>query len=75
MPVAPDGSGGVYVGGSTFGSLGGSNAGASDAWLARYDSLGNQLRILQFGTSTYGLCIGRGVGRLGRGVRWGLHHW
>ena len=54
--AASDGSGGVYVGGATCGSLGGSNAGASDAWLARYDSLGNQLWILQLGTSVRDGC-------------------
>jgi uncharacterized lipoprotein YmbA len=50
--AAPDGSGGVYVGGHTGGSLGGTNAGSSDAWLARYDGAGNQLWISQLGTST-----------------------
>ncbi|HVS08921.1 MAG TPA: hypothetical protein VMS76_03530 [Planctomycetota bacterium] len=48
--AAPDGSGGVYVGGNTSGSLGGLNAGDADAWLARYDSAGNQLWIRQLGT-------------------------
>jgi hypothetical protein len=49
--AAPDGSGGVYVGGSTSGSLGGSNAGAYDVWLARFDPAGNTLWLLQLGTS------------------------
>jgi hypothetical protein len=35
--VASDGSGGVFVGGDTEGSLGGPNAGQYDVWLARYD--------------------------------------
>ncbi len=51
--VAPDGLGGVYVGGGTYGSLGGPNAGDSDAWLARFDSAGNQTWIRQIGTSAY----------------------
>ncbi len=34
--AAPDGSGGVYVAGSTLGPLGGPGAGASDAFLARF---------------------------------------
>jgi len=51
--AAPDGSGGVYVGGVTEGSLGGPNAGIIDAWLARYDSAGNQVWIRQLGTSTW----------------------
>ncbi len=50
--AAPDGLGGVYVSGSTGGSLGGPFAGdLNDAWLARYDSAGNQAWIRQFGTS------------------------
>jgi len=49
--AAPDASGGVYLGGGTDGGLGGSNAGSADAWLARYDSAGNQLWIRQLGTS------------------------
>ncbi|HVS17470.1 MAG TPA: hypothetical protein VMT18_02635, partial [Planctomycetota bacterium] len=49
--AAPDGSGGVYVSGETEGSLGGPSAGNDDAWLARYDSAGNQLWIRQLGTS------------------------
>ncbi len=52
VAAAPDGSGGVYLGGDTyFGSLGGTSAGGFDAWLARYDGVGNQLWIRQFGTS------------------------
>ncbi len=47
--AAPDGSGGVYIGGETSGSLGSANAGADDAWLARYDASGNQLWIRQLG--------------------------
>ena len=49
--LAPDGAGGVLLTGLTTGSLGGRNAGFSDAYLARYDSAGNQLWIRQFGTS------------------------
>jgi hypothetical protein len=48
--AAPDGSGGVYVGGVTGGSLGGPQAGNGDAWLTRYDAAGNQLWIHQLGT-------------------------
>jgi hypothetical protein len=48
--AAPDGSGGIYLGGWTFGSLGGPNAGGQDAWIAHYDSAGNQLWVRQLGT-------------------------
>ena len=48
--LASDGAGGVMVAGYTLGSLGGPNAGSIDAFLARYDSAGNRLWILQFGT-------------------------
>jgi hypothetical protein len=41
------------VSGRTDGSLGGSNAGGFDAWLARYDSAGNRLWVRQLGTSAY----------------------
>lgn len=49
--VATDGSGGLYLGGWTYGSLGGANAGTYDAWLARYDSAGNLVWTRQLGTS------------------------
>jgi Beta-propeller repeat len=49
--VAADGTGGVFVSGMTGGSLGGSNAGGYDAWIARYDSAGNSIWIRQLGTS------------------------
>ncbi len=48
--AAPDGAGGVYVGGWTYGSLAGSYQGIRDAWLARYSATGDQLWIRQFGT-------------------------
>ncbi len=51
LGAAPDGSGGLYLSGYTFGSLGGSSSGLDDGWLARYDSAGGSLWIQQFGTS------------------------
>ena len=48
--LAPDGAGGAFVSGMTEGSLGGPGAGASDAWLAHYDSAGNQRWVRQLGT-------------------------
>jgi hypothetical protein len=38
--VSEDGSAGAFIGGSTTGSLGRTNAGGLDAWLARYDAAG-----------------------------------
>lgn len=49
--VTPDGSGGVYVSGSTGGNLGGANAGGGDAWFARYDNVGNQIWVRQLGSN------------------------
>jgi len=50
--AAPDGSGGVFVSGSTLGGLVGASAGLYDTWLAQYDSAGNQLWIRQYGTNS-----------------------
>ncbi len=49
--VAVDGSGNAYITGSTLGDLGGVSAGGYDAFLAKYDSLGNKLWTSQIGTS------------------------
>ncbi|MGK7901817.1 MAG: SBBP repeat-containing protein [Hormoscilla sp.] len=49
--VATDGSGNIYIAGGTTGSLGGSNAGSYDAWVAKYDGQGKQLWVKQLGTS------------------------
>jgi hypothetical protein len=52
--LAPDGAGGAFVAGPTWGSLGGPNAWVrSDAWLARYDAAGDRLCIRQFGTNEH----------------------
>ncbi len=47
-----DGSGGFVLCGGTRGTFAGSNAGLSDAWLARYDIGGNRTWILQLGTAS-----------------------
>jgi len=49
--IAADRLGGIYMAGLTFGDLGSSNAGIDDAWLAKYDTSGNQLWTKQLGTS------------------------
>jgi hypothetical protein len=48
--AVPDGSGGVFLTGSTASSLGGSSAGGHDVWVARHTSVGNQIWIRQFGS-------------------------
>ncbi len=53
LGMTPDGTGGLFVCGDTFGTLGAHNFGSVDAWLARYDSAGNRIWIEQFGTSSY----------------------
>lgn len=53
LAVAADGSGGAYVGGTTFGTLAGTSAGGQwDAWYAHVDATGNTLSLLQFGTTS-----------------------
>jgi hypothetical protein len=49
--VATDGANGIYVAGSTLGSLGGANAGGYDAFLRKYDAAGNVQWMTQLGTS------------------------
>jgi hypothetical protein len=48
--VAADGAGGVYISGFTQGSLGGTNAGAYDAFLCKYDASGVLQWSRQIGT-------------------------
>jgi len=51
--VVTDAAGNVYLTGWTSGDLGGANAGIVKAWVAKYDSSGNQLWLQQIGTNTY----------------------
>ena len=48
--AATDSEDNVYVTGWTLGDLDGTNAGSYDAWVAKYDSDGNQQWLKQFGT-------------------------
>ena len=50
---ASDGLGGLFMVGSTDGSLFGPNAGSRDAWVTRYDGGGNALWSRQLGTSSF----------------------
>jgi hypothetical protein len=49
--VAAGGEGSVYISGGTDGSLGGPNAGAQDAFLAKYDAAGGLVWTRQLGTN------------------------
>jgi probable HAF family extracellular repeat protein len=51
--VAADGLGNVYVTGSTYGDLGGTNAGATDVFVSKYDTEGTLLWMRQQGTSGF----------------------
>lgn len=51
--IQADSNGNIYVVGSTDGALSGNiNQGGQDAFLAKYDTLGNQVWIKQFGTAS-----------------------
>ena len=49
--VALDGSGNIYITGSTGGNLGATSAGGLDIFLAKFDSSGNRIFTQQFGTN------------------------
>lgn len=49
--IAVDPQGNAYVGGSTYGSLGGPNTGNEDAYVGKFDSSGTQLWLRQFGST------------------------
>jgi hypothetical protein len=53
--TAVDAAGNVFVVGSTVGSLQGTNAGSSDAFIRKFDAAGNVLWTQQFGTSVQDL--------------------
>lgn len=63
--IAADGLGGVYLSGYTYGSLGGTNKGMSDGYLAKYATDGTQNWIRQFGTTDSDDCVGVAVDSLG----------
>ncbi len=50
--VAVDASGNAYISGTTYGSIGGTNAGDRDAFLTKFDSSGTELWSRQIGTSS-----------------------
>ena len=50
--VSADGLGNVYISGSTFGDLGGTNAGSNDAFVSKYDAAGTLLWTEQLGSNS-----------------------
>jgi hypothetical protein len=63
--VATDELGNTYVAGLTAGSLGGTNAGAWDAFLSKYDDAGNALWSRQLGTPLYDYALDVAVDAIG----------
>ena len=63
--VSADGLGNVYISGYTFGSLGGPNAGGTDAFLAKYSPAGSLLWTRQLGTGSDDLGLGVSADGLG----------
>ncbi len=49
--IAVDASGNTYIAGYTRGSIAGNNIGLNDVWVAKFDSLGDELWTRQIGTS------------------------
>ncbi|MEG4321911.1 S8 family serine peptidase, partial [Microcoleus sp. Aus8_D3] len=62
--VASDSAGNIYIAGTTNGNLQGTNAGDADAWLAKYDSTGNEIWRKQIGTiaedEAFGVAVDNG---------------
>jgi hypothetical protein len=63
--VAVDDAGNAIIGGFTSGSLGGSNVGSHDAYLAKYSASGSLLWTRQIGTSSSDNCQSVAVDGLG----------
>jgi hypothetical protein len=51
--ASADGLGNVYISGHTRGSLGDTNAGSGDTFVAKYDEMGNHLWTRQLGSTAY----------------------
>ena len=63
--VSADGLGNVYISGSTSGDLGGANAGSSDAFVSKYDDMGNLLWTQQLGSTSADESLGVSADGLG----------
>ncbi len=63
--VSADGVGKVYIAGYTYGSLGGANAGQTDAFVSKYDGAGNLRWTRQLGTTHHDKSYGASADALG----------
>jgi len=63
--VSADGLGNVYISGETLGSLDGTNAGAGDAFVSKYDAAGDLQWTRQLGTSSDDVSSGVSADGLG----------
>ncbi|HYO24436.1 MAG TPA: SBBP repeat-containing protein [Lacipirellulaceae bacterium] len=63
--VSADGLGNVYIAGTTFGNLGGQNAGSLDSFVIKYDDAGNLKWTRQIGTVDNDSCFGVSADGLG----------
>ncbi len=70
--VAIDAAGNAFIGGYTVGNLGGTNAGAYDTFLAKYDPNGTQLWTQQLGTSASDLSFALAVDGAGNALISGI---
>jgi hypothetical protein len=52
-----DGSGGFFACGSTDGDLGGPPTGSFDAWIGKFDALGTEIWMTQFGSTSLDSCL------------------
>jgi len=65
LAASVDGLGNVYISGYTAGNLGGPNAGATDAFISKFDAAGNLQWTQQLGTSAHDQSNGVSVDGLG----------
>ena len=63
--LAVDDRGHVFASGWTYGDMGGANAGKYDVWLAKFDPLGEQEWIRQFGSESFEFAWGLDTDREG----------
>lgn len=63
--VVSDGAGGAFIAGVTSGSLMGPFAGATDAWVARYDGAGTELWARQLGSTAEDSALDGAVDKTG----------